>query len=506
MSASVHQQRIALRGSDGSIDFFTDLLRKVKLCTGLNSAEVVKEAIKHWRHISPFLSQECSAHIRQGVSRNFHLHLLTSFDLQCRISVELEMLRRDVTLKSILNSQKVNSGEYLLEALILLLQQVQEKHITLAASSHPHSPTGAPPVTIKHTLGRKIKSSRSQSDVIAPTRSPLVRTPSETVVDFQVKKTSLNPISWRQRLRQEQVAEAQRLQDCVRKSSIGFPDQPGRRVGTHDSGVVSVMPNRQVEKWTPVHHSAITGPDKDTVRQEPMKYMAQLAPNPATRLSRVREKFNLDCESIPVQTLKQRQDQADQLMVYLRVQPPESRVVPGYDTALNSGERVHRGVDCDDIFPGIVLGNGATLKKKDYLKGIGITHILNAAEFRGVNISEDFFNKTAPEFSYMGIRIEDTPQTQICRYFVNAAEFIDNALLTPDGKIYVNCVFGKSRSTTCIVAYLMICHDWPAIKALKHLRARRPVEINAGFRTQIADLEFKLNHLRCHHRQNGGLV
>ena len=29
------------------------------------------------------------------------------------------------------------------------------------------------------------------------------------------------------------------------------------------------------------------------------------------------------------------------------------------------------GVDCDEVFPGIVLGNGATVKKKDYLKKIG---------------------------------------------------------------------------------------------------------------------------------------
>ena len=29
------------------------------------------------------------------------------------------------------------------------------------------------------------------------------------------------------------------------------------------------------------------------------------------------------------------------------------------------------GVDCDEVYPGIVLGNGATVKKKEYLKKIG---------------------------------------------------------------------------------------------------------------------------------------
>ena len=29
------------------------------------------------------------------------------------------------------------------------------------------------------------------------------------------------------------------------------------------------------------------------------------------------------------------------------------------------------GVDCDEVFPGIILGNGATLRKKEYLQKLG---------------------------------------------------------------------------------------------------------------------------------------
>ena len=39
-------------------------------------------------------------------------------------------------------------------------------------------------------------------------------------------------------------------------------------------------------------------------------------------------------------------------------------------------------MDCDEVFPGILLGNGATVKKKEYLDKIGVSHVLNAAEFR----------------------------------------------------------------------------------------------------------------------------
>ena len=52
---------------------------------------------------------------------------------------------------------------------------------------------------------------------------------------------------------------------------------------------------------------------------------------------------------------------------------------------------LEKGIDCDEVFPNIILGNGCTVKKKDYLRKVGITHILNAAEYRGVNVGQDYF-------------------------------------------------------------------------------------------------------------------
>lgn len=39
--------------------------------------------------------------------------------------------------------------------------------------------------------------------------------------------------------------------------------------------------------------------------------------------------------------------------------------------------------------------------------------MLNAAEFRGVNVGTEYIGG---DFHYMGVRIEDTPQTQIGRF------------------------------------------------------------------------------------------
>ena len=124
--------------------------------------------------------------------------------------------------------------------------------------------------------------------------------------------------------------------------------------------------------------------------------------------------INLDKSSINALTLKERKARANKVMTdYLMVVTPDRRNVPGFIEPLNNGERMRFGVDCDEVFPNIILGNGATLKRKDYLKRIRITHILNAAEYRGVNVGKEYFGE---EFHYMGLRIEDTPQTQICRY------------------------------------------------------------------------------------------
>ena len=122
---------------------------------------------------------------------------------------------------------------------------------------------------------------------------------------------------------------------------------------------------------------------------------------------------DLDIMSDLVLSLKERKSRSQAVMSgYLMVEPPDKRIVPGFTEPLSNGERMKHGIDCDEVFPNIVLGNGATLRKKNYLNQIGITYILNAAESRGVNVGKEYFGDN---FQYMGLKIEDTPQTQICR-------------------------------------------------------------------------------------------
>ena len=82
------------------------------------------------------------------------------------------------------------------------------------------------------------------------------------------------------------------------------------------------------------------------------------------------------------------------------------------------------------------------------------------------------------------------------RHFPEVLDFMDSALSSPGSCLFVNCVFGRSRSTTCIIAYLMVKHDWTALKALEHIRRKRHIQLNEGFLQQLADLEHKIQYLR----------
>ena len=43
-----YQQRIALKGQEGTIAHFTNLLRDIKKATSVNSAETIESAIEFW--------------------------------------------------------------------------------------------------------------------------------------------------------------------------------------------------------------------------------------------------------------------------------------------------------------------------------------------------------------------------------------------------------------------------------------------------------------------------
>ena len=57
----------------------------------------------------------------------------------------------------------------------------------------------------------------------------------------------------------------------------------------------------------------------------------------------------------------------------------------------------------------------------------------------------------------------------------------------------LNCISGRSRSATFVIAYLMIKQEMNANEALNHVLKKRPIRPNDGFLKQISRLD---NNLR----------
>jgi len=167
----------------------------------------------------------------------------------------------------------------------------------------------------------------------------------------------------------------------------------------------------------------------------------------------------------------------------------EHRVMPGFRSSSDYHDRREMRVDCDKVRPGIIIGNGETICNIEYLKGIGVTHVLNTAE-QHVNVIPSKYSIYG--IKYYGFHVDDLPCSNISRYFHRTTEFIHNCV-TSGGLVVVNCVMGWSRSATCVAAYLMMKENMTATRALETIRQGRPIRPNAGFLQQLADLENTLS-------------
>ncbi|XP_068158643.1 dual specificity protein phosphatase 13B isoform X1 [Drosophila tropicalis] len=187
-----------------------------------------------------------------------------------------------------------------------------------------------------------------------------------------------------------------------------------------------------------------------------------------------------------------------QLQRVLHYSMAPTRALPG----LRRAECAIHDVDCDEVYPGIFIGDAAAAKSKTYLRMMGITHVLNAAEgcrYGQVDTGHSYYRDMPSVrrqhkvcvFRYMGFPMIDAPTTDISRYFYVAAKFIDSAI-SSGGKILVHCLVGMSRSATCVLAYLMICRKMSAVDAIRTVRMRRDIRPNDGFLQQLADLDMEL--------------
>ncbi|XP_067825042.1 dual specificity protein phosphatase 3 [Heptranchias perlo] len=148
---------------------------------------------------------------------------------------------------------------------------------------------------------------------------------------------------------------------------------------------------------------------------------------------------------------------------------------------------------CNEVYSRIYVGNAFVAQNLMRLERLGITHVLNGAEgnsFMHVNTNAEFYAGSG--IIYHGIKANDTEAFNLSAYFEEAADFIDKSLAQKDGRVFVHCREGYSRSPTFVIAYLMLRHKMDVKTALLTVRQKREIGPNDGFLRQLCQLNEKL--------------
>jgi protein-tyrosine phosphatase len=177
----------------------------------------------------------------------------------------------------------------------------------------------------------------------------------------------------------------------------------------------------------------------------------------------------------------------------LWAEPPSVRMMPGVPRKMDNAARMRIRKDCDEVFPGIIVGNSDTAKNLDYLLDLGVTHVLNTAE-QDVKIDPRKYTKQG--ISYKGFAVKDLPNTDITQYFDESSDFIERALSLRCGLVFVACYMGYSRCSALVTAYLMKKKNYSATQALMYMRQFREVQPNLGFLHQLAGYDNDLRKER----------
>ncbi|KAK8237167.1 protein-tyrosine phosphatase-like protein [Phyllosticta capitalensis] len=135
-----------------------------------------------------------------------------------------------------------------------------------------------------------------------------------------------------------------------------------------------------------------------------------------------------------------------------------------------------------DKVPGhlnLFIGGLFTLRRRDALEAANITHVLSVLR---LPLDDALF---APFKEHMVVEVDDVDDEDLLQHFPATNRFIQRAL-DSGGGVLVHCAMGKSRSATCVMAYLMHKHHITPHEALAQCREARPLcEPNDGFVKQL---------------------
>ena len=125
----------------------------------------------------------------------------------------------------------------------------------------------------------------------------------------------------------------------------------------------------------------------------------------------------------------------------------------------------------------LYIGNIYQAGDVEWLKGHGITHIVNA--------TEEIRNNFPYDFSYKKLFLQDIPSQSLFPSMDESYQFIRDAI-SNGGKVFVHCYAGVSRSSSTVIYYLMKSRGWSYQESFNYLKQRHSrADPNPGFVEQL---------------------
>ncbi|CAD5168217.1 unnamed protein product [Musa acuminata subsp. malaccensis] len=126
----------------------------------------------------------------------------------------------------------------------------------------------------------------------------------------------------------------------------------------------------------------------------------------------------------------------------------------------------------------LYLGSYDNASRREILKTLGITHVLNT-----VPTCQNLYKNS---FTYHCL--QDNKSLQ----FDEANQFLEKCD-KDKARVLVHCMLGKNRSPAIVIAYLMKCKGWRFLQSYQWVKDRRPmVELSPAIHQQLLEYEGKL--------------
>mmetsp|Transcript_22966 Transcript_22966/g.35755 ORF Transcript_22966/g.35755 Transcript_22966/m.35755 type:complete len:497 (-) Transcript_22966:42-1532(-) len=137
---------------------------------------------------------------------------------------------------------------------------------------------------------------------------------------------------------------------------------------------------------------------------------------------------------------------------------------------------------CSKVTEHLYLGSDFVARDLKQLKECKITHVLNCAG----TVCNDYYPE---EFTYKTLHLLDGKQEDARCVFMDVMEFIHKAV-QEEGRVFVHCQQGISRSSTMLICYLLYIWRKPAIIIHEEVKTLRNISSpNAGFMAQLLDFD-----------------